>query len=291
MGATPASALAQAPGPGPRRPPPGPAAGPGPGRGARPALPDPGQARASSGAQLRRLLSGPPRADDLARALGEASTGASPASRRSRGALATALADALAGRPITPALGERTAEALALAGNADGLTTRQRDDVRTAFLAALAQAGVSEAVRRQVAAAYDQTVSEQLERSVLALLEDLDALVAGSAVTPEQVAALAESLRAMADGGAQPSAASVSALAEHLSAALSNRNLSRREAAELAHDLRAVMRSADVSDEEAEAALSAARAVLVSSNVDQADVDEIVGDLQAIRAALRPRSR
>lgn len=280
------------PGPGPRRPPArGPSGGPGPGGRTRPPLPEPGEARASSAAQLRRLFGGPPRADDLARALGDASTGASPASARSRGALATTLAEALADRPITPALAERTAEALAIAGNADGLTPGARERARTGFLEALAAAGVSEAVRLRVAAAYDQVVSEQLEESVRALVEDLHDLLAGSEVTPEQLARLAASLGALAASGEQPSAESVNALLEDLSAALANKSVSRREAAELVHDLRAVMRSAGASDAEAQAALDAARDVLAASNVDRSDVEEIVRDLEAIRASARRRSR
>jgi hypothetical protein len=43
-----------------------------------------------------------------------------------------------------------------------------------------------------------------------------------------------------------------------------------------------------VSEAEAQAALDAAKVVLAASNVDSADVEAIVGDLQAIRASIVP---
>lgn len=264
---------------------------PGAGAAARPALPEPGQARTASATQLKTVVARSPRSDDVARALGDASTGALPASARSRTALATALSEALASRTLTPLQSERVAEALAIAGNADGLTSSAIATARATFTAALGQAGVPEAVKLKVALAFDQAVSEQQQENVQALAEDLQDLRAESAVTPAQVQALATSLRALCTGATRPSTESVQALAEDLSAALADGSIGPKEAAELAHDIEAVMQSANVSEAEAQAALDAARVVLAASNVDQADVDEIVTDLQAIRASMRPRSR
>lgn len=224
---------------------------------------------------------------ELSQTLAAGSTGALPASAKSREALSASLATALEGKKLGTAQAGALSDALATASNADSLTKEELAAKRASLKASLAAAGATTEQQAQVAAAFDQVVSEQQQQNLLTLKNDLVALQAESAVTQAQIQALSTSLMAMADGATKPSQELVTALATDLSAALDDGDLTAMEQATLARDLEAVLDSANIPPSELEAVLKDVQAILVSSNVDKADVQKIVADLQAIYAAMR----
>jgi hypothetical protein len=125
-------------------------------------------------------------------------------------------------------------------------------------------------------------LSEQQQQNLQKLQSDLQAIKQGSQVTPEQKQALKNDLLAMADGATKPDPALVQQLANDLSAALADGNVSNAEKAKLTKDLDAVMDSASIPAAEVQQAISDAQAILTASGVDKADVQTIVKDLQAI---------
>jgi hypothetical protein len=130
-------------------------------------------------------------------------------------------------------------------------------------------------------------MSEQQQRNVDKLADDLAAIRAGSNVTPEQVQKLSQDLMAMAEGANRPSPESVDALARDLAEALEDGKLTKREQIQLAKALEDVLTSANVSPEEFAAVVEDIEQILVSSGVSRSDVAVIRADLEAIYEELR----
>lgn len=126
------------------------------------------------------------------------------------------------------------------------------------------------------------SVSDQQKKNIEVLKTDLNAIKSNSEVTPEQKDALKNSLMTLAEGTTKPDAALVESLANNLSNALADGNLSSAEKARLATDLQKVMNSANIPVAEVNAAIADATAILQASNIDRADVELIVKDLKAI---------
>jgi hypothetical protein len=127
----------------------------------------------------------------------------------------------------------------------------------------------------------DRTSPAQ-QANLEALQSDLASLKAGSQVTQQQKDDLKSSLMAMADGATKPDPAAVQALANDLSAALVDGNLSTAEKVRLSQDLETVMNSANVPPADVQAAIADAQQILTASGVDRSDVQAIAADLQAI---------
>lgn len=126
------------------------------------------------------------------------------------------------------------------------------------------------------------TVSANQQQNILKLQGDLQALKAGSQVTPAQKQKLADDLMVLAQGTTKPSQASVNELANSLTAATADSHITPKEQANLMQDVAAVMNSANIPQSEVEAVIADAQAILVSSGVSSQEVQMVVADLQAI---------
>ena len=256
----------------------------------QPSRPEPSAGRKTTSADASKLLSrGSPTTAELSSVLASGSTGALPSTAKSRDELSASLSKALDGKSLSSAQSAAVSDAVAAAANPDGLAKDEVAAKRKGLDGALAAVGVAAEARGRVLAAYDVCVSEQQKANLVTLRSDLAALQAESAVTQEQVKALAASLMAMADGATKPSQASVNKLAADLSAALDDGDLSVMEQAQLARDLESVLTSANVTQGEFDAVVSDVKAVLAASNVDKGDVSKIVADLQSIYPAVRKK--
>ena len=129
-----------------------------------------------------------------------------------------------------------------------------------------------------------QNMSQQQQQNINKLVTDLNAIKAGSQVTPAMKAALKNDLLAMADGATKPDPALVSKLANDLSAALADKTISAQEKQKLSKDLYAVMNSANIPPAEAQQAIADAQTLLQASGLNKQDAQLIVADLQAIAA-------
>lgn len=129
--------------------------------------------------------------------------------------------------------------------------------------------------------------SAQQQANIEKLKTDLQAIRAGSEVTPQQKEQLAQSLKTLAEGTTKPSEASIEQLANDLAAARSDGELSKAEQIKLIQDIQTVLNSANIPMAEVEAAINDAQAILVASGVSKEDAQVIANDLQAIALELK----
>lgn len=160
-------------------------------------------------------------------------------------------------------------------------------------LANLSQAAQSDSRRkgtppqhRQVSGENGQqagsSLSETQQQNLQKLQTDLMSLQEGSQVTQAQKDSLKDALAAIADGATRPDQNLVQQLANDLTDALTDQNLSTMEKIQLANDLQQVMNSANIPMEEVEQAIADAQAILAASGIREKDVQTIVADLKAI---------
>lgn len=243
------------------------------------------EARATITQRIRTALGAGATSEQLRTLLAEGSTGTLPASTETREALAARCAEALAGRRLAAPQAAATAEALGAAACADGLGQVDLSARRAELKAALEASGATLSQSEAAAAAFDRSVSEQQQENLRALAGDLQAIQAGSQATPEQVQALADSLKTLVQGSTRPDPAKVDALAQTLASALDDGELSTAEQAQLARDVQAVLASASVPPAEVQAAIADAKALLEAADIDSDEIQAVVADLKAIQAA------
>ena len=114
------------------------------------------------------------------------------------------------------------------------------------------------------------------------LQTDLNAIKAGSTVTPEQKTAVADSLAAVADGATRPSDESITALANSLTTATADGNLTPKEKKQLSENIEAVLNSPGIPPEEVAALVSSTEALLTASGVSKEDAETLANDMRAI---------
>ncbi len=132
-----------------------------------------------------------------------------------------------------------------------------------------------------------ENLSEQQKANLQALQADLAAIKSGWAVTPEQKTAVRNSLAAIADGATKPSEASVSALADSLTTALSDQTVSMQEKAQITKNVQAVLQSANIPAEEVEALIASTSALLTATGVSKDEATAVADDLRAIAAEIK----
>ncbi len=130
-------------------------------------------------------------------------------------------------------------------------------------------------------------MSQQQEQNLTQLQQDLAALKAGSQVTDQQKQDLAGSMSTLVQGTTKPDPASVAQLSSHLSDAIADGNLTKKEQAQLAQDVAVVLNSANIPPSEVQAVIADVEEILISSGVSRADVAVIVSDLEAISQELQ----
>lgn len=132
-----------------------------------------------------------------------------------------------------------------------------------------------------------QNMSDQQKANVQKLQSDLASIKAGSTVTEAQKQAVKDSLTALADGAVKPSEESVIALADSLTTALADEDLTPQEKIQIANSVEAVLTSANISQAEVEALVASTQALLVASGVTREEARTVADDLRAIGIELR----
>lgn len=132
-----------------------------------------------------------------------------------------------------------------------------------------------------------KNMSDQQTANVQKLQSDLAAIKSGWAVTEEQKTAVKNSLMAVADGATKPSEESVTALADSLSSALADEQLTNKEKAQLASCVETVLKSANIPQAEVEALANSTYEMLVATGVSKEEASAVAQDLKAIGAELK----
>ena len=101
------------------------------------------------------------------------------------------------------------------------------------------------------------------------LIKDLQDIKAGSAVTPDQVKALADSLMTLAQGTTKPNPATVDKLAADLADVISDGGVSKSDIKLVADDVQEVLNSANVPQSEIDAVIANAQAIFVASGINK----------------------
>ena len=113
------------------------------------------------------------------------------------------------------------------------------------------------------------------------IAEDLMAIQAGSAVTPEQIEAVKMStMTVLTDIDNKPSSDAVAAMAFQVQRANADGTITPEEIDMIQASMGEVMMSAGVSAESVEAMNASVDALVGASGVDQGDIETIVGGLQ-----------
>ncbi|MDB6126017.1 MAG: hypothetical protein JWQ71_5010 [Pedosphaera sp.] len=132
-----------------------------------------------------------------------------------------------------------------------------------------------------------QGISQAQQQNIDKLQTDLTAIKAGSEVTPEQKQTLASDVATLAKSATKPSKTSLTKLANNLSTALADKNVSAKEQAQLAKDINIVVNSSGISPAQAQAFIVAAQKVLTDSGVTAQDVQTVGSNLKAIVGELQ----
>lgn len=215
------------------------------------------------------------------------------------GAASAAFAQPQLGSQIKSRTGGAGAAAVKEKAAAKGIDTeaakaKAQEKVTAAKEKAAAQGITKESVqqaaqeRAQAAKAKaTESMSAQQKENVAQLKGDLQAIKAGSTVTEEQKTALANSLAACVEGAQKPSKSSVQTLANSLSSAMTDGNITAAEKATISQSVQAVLASAGVSSAEVDALIKSAQDVFIAAGVTQADAQKIANDLKAIASELK----
>lgn len=122
-------------------------------------------------------------------------------------------------------------------------------------------------------------------KAVDKLLTDWQSIQVGSNLTPDELQALADDLKAAADGATQPSAESVATLRTNALLAIADGDLSDAEADSLLGDLKGVFLSADISETESDKIVHDVAVIVDKISLSPDEVTMIAGDVQqALRA-------
>lgn len=125
-------------------------------------------------------------------------------------------------------------------------------------------------------------MSETQQQNVDQLKSDAKEIKQGSQVTQEQKDALKNDLMSMAKGASKPDPTLVQKLANDLSQAMADGNITGKEKTQLMKDMESVMNSANISTEQVNKAISDAQTILTASGISKADVQTIANDMKAI---------
>ncbi|MDB6112112.1 MAG: hypothetical protein JWR69_3862 [Pedosphaera sp.] len=125
------------------------------------------------------------------------------------------------------------------------------------------------------------------QQAVDKLQADLTGIKAGSPVTPEQRLTLQSDFLTLAKGVAKPSKESLTKLANDLSTALANKNVSSVDRAVLAKTLNVVVNSGNLPVTQAQAFVTTAQNSLKASGVIEPELEPVIKNLQAIVAELQ----
>jgi hypothetical protein len=119
------------------------------------------------------------------------------------------------------------------------------------------------------------------------LQTDLTAIKAGAPVTPEQKQELQNDFLTLSKGATKPSKDAVTKLANDLSAALANKNVSAKDQALLAKAINVVMNNGNLSPAQAQAFVTTAQNSLKASGVTESEAQTVASDLKAIVTELQ----
>src|SRR3954453_12263779 len=108
------------------------------------------------------------------------------------------------------------------------------------------------------------------------LQTDLTAIKAGAPVTPEQKQELQNDFLTLAKGATKPSKEAVTKLANDLSTALANKDVSAKDQALLAKAINVVMNNGNLSAAQAQAFVTTAQNSLKAGGVSEAEVQTVV---------------
>ena len=169
------------------------------------------------------------------------------------------------------------ASVLAARGNLKTLQTQSKSN----------GAALKAALKSDRAALNNQLASSdgRARSAVQKLLGDWRLIQVGSALTGDDLQALADDLKAAADGATQPSAESVATLRDHALQALADGTLGDDEADALLVDLKNVFLTADVSEAEADKIVADTENIINKIDIGPAELTKIVGDVQETLAA------
>ena len=126
-----------------------------------------------------------------------------------------------------------------------------------------------------------------VQQALAKVRADLTALKAGSPVTAAQKQQLAKDLLAAAQGANKPSLATVTTLAEDLSAAYSQKPLSEDNLKRLLTDLAAAFNPANIQPTQMQAVVADVQAIFQVNGLARKDAMKIADDLKAIAAEAR----
>ena len=179
---------------------------------------------------------------------------------------------------------------LAVNANADPIIVKQRalevrnqNNVRQGIAAPAPPAKAAPSAVTTPTATAPNAVQQSREK----LRADLNAIKAGSAVTPAQKQQIAKDVMALAHGAKKPSEATATNLANSLAAAYSTKPLSERDSSRLLSDLAAVLNPANIQAAQMQAIHNDIQAIFQSNGMARSDAVKLVDQVKAVGAEVR----
>jgi hypothetical protein len=123
-----------------------------------------------------------------------------------------------------------------------------------------------------------------VQQSLAKVRTDLSAIQPGSQVTAQQKQQLAKDLLAASQGANKPSSATVAALAEELSTAVSQKSLAEKDLSRLMTDLAAVLNSSNIQPTQMQAVYSDIQAIFQVSGLARKDAIKVSDAAKAVAA-------
>jgi len=131
------------------------------------------------------------------------------------------------------------------------------------------------------------TAPNPVQQSLAKVRTDLSAIQPGSTPTAQQKQQLAKDLLATAQGANKPSSATVSALAEELSAAFAQKPLSDKDRSRLLTDLAAVLNPANIQPAQMQAIFADIQAIFQVNGMARKDALKLSDAVKAVAAETR----